>query len=185
MEHNKKQSRVLKWSLIIGVVIVLNLFFNYAISLIYPSPEYQKFCPDEQVISPPATKTQCVAIGGQWTENTYPKGEPIVEGVKQPPQVQGYCNPTYTCQKNYDAVRKVYERNVFVALIILGIISLLCGMFLKIGQAVSVGLSFGGVLSLVIASMRYWSEAGNMLRVVILAIALIALIWVGVKKFQD
>src|SRR5262245_30893444 len=89
-----KQSRVLKWSIIIGIVIVLNLLFNYGISLFYHTPQYQDFCPNPQVNVAPTTRDQCVAVGGQWTENVYP--EPAT-GAKTAPVQTGVCNPDYTC----------------------------------------------------------------------------------------
>jgi len=52
-------------------------------------------------------------------------------------------------------------------------------------SAVAAGLSFGGVLSLVIASMRYWSSAHDATRLIILAVALGALIWIGIRKFKE
>ncbi len=43
------QSKVLKWSLVIGIVIVINMFFNYTLSLVYKSPVFENFCPTQQV----------------------------------------------------------------------------------------------------------------------------------------
>ncbi len=182
-QYRGNQSWILKWSLIIALVIVLNLFFNYALSLVYPAPKYEAYCPTEQVINPPTTSAKCVEVGGQWTQNTYPKVDSNGEVIA--PQVQGYCNPTFTCQKDYDAVRKVYERNVFVILVVLGVVSIAVGMMLKAVDVVSIGLSFGGVISLIIASMRYWSEAENILKVIILGVALVVLIWLGIKRFKN
>jgi hypothetical protein len=68
----QKQSKVLKWSLIIGIVIVLNMFFNYALSLAYKRPLYENFCPNtSQVITIPDNQKACVDQGGQWTNDTY------------------------------------------------------------------------------------------------------------------
>ncbi|HZS42841.1 MAG TPA: hypothetical protein VFA52_01345 [Candidatus Paceibacterota bacterium] len=184
MEPNNRQSRVLKWSIIIGIVIVLNLFFNYSLSLFYKAPDRESYCPNPQVNIAPATRDQCVAKGGQWTENVTP--QPVNSPAKiTTPEITGYCNQDYTCQTKFDAARKVYERNVFVILVILGILSILVAIFWRAAGIVSIGLSLGGVLSLVIASIRYWGDAQNLLRVLILAVALAALIWVGVKRFKN
>ena len=176
---------MLKWSVIIGIVIVLNLFFNYALSLVYKSPDYEKYCPNEQIVSPPTTQDKCVAIGGQWREDTYPVQSPIGAVTKPVLEVRGYCDPNYTCQKNYNNDYNAYQRNVFVVLIILGIAAIIAGLFLRGSSAVSTALSLGGVLSLIIAAVRYWGAAQNLLRVVILGLALLALIWLGIKKFRD
>ncbi|HVY35954.1 MAG TPA: hypothetical protein VG982_01600 [Candidatus Paceibacterota bacterium] len=170
----KKPSRFVKWSLIIGIVIVLNMFFNYAISLVYKEPVYPSSQP--QVVEQFDTKEKCVAIGGQWNENVYPapadqKNAPL-----------GYCDPDYTKRMQYDSAHKLYQRNVFIILAVLGIVSLFVGVILG-GEVIGTALSWGGVLSLIIASMRYWSEADNLVKVLILGVALGGLIWVAVRRF--
>lgn len=176
----KKYSSIIKWSLIIGIVIVINLFFNYAISLIYSAPQYDDYCKQTQVIEEVKTKETCVAQGGQWDSNYY--GKPMVVGETIP---AGYCNLQFTCGNEFEVDRKVYERNVFVTLVVLGI-ALVAGSFaLVFNWILSVSASMGGILSVIIASMRYWSEADNWLRVVILFVALCSLIYFAVRKFKD
>ena len=175
------QSKVLKWSLIIGIVIVLNLFFNYALSLAYKNPEYETFCPNtSQVVENVNTQKQCIAIGGQWNPNYY--NQPVPAEKTAP---QGYCDQQFTCRNNYDAAQKIYDRNVFITLVILGALCVAVGSFLKGNMLISIALSLAGVLSFIIASMRYWSSADDLIKVIILAIALAILIWVAVKKFKN
>ena len=180
------QSKVLKWSLIIGIVIVLNMFFNYALSLVYKRPLFEAFCPIQQVNESVDTQQSCVDKGGQWNANNQnigPKGtSPYLNGAIIP---AGYCNLQFTCQNNFDAAQKVYDRNVFITLVILGAICVAVGNFFTGNMLVSTALSLAGVLSFVIASMRYWSSADDLIKVVILAIALLILIWVAVKKFKN
>ncbi|MFA5932228.1 MAG: hypothetical protein WC793_02525 [Candidatus Paceibacterota bacterium] len=179
------QSKVLKWSLIIGIVIVLNLFFNYALSLIYKNPKYETFCSNtSQVVNIPDTQKSCVDAGGQWTNNNnYVKSAPV--DIKQPAQPLGYCDQQFTCRNNYDAAQKIYDRNVFITLVILGAICVAIGSFFGGNLVVSIALSFAGVLSFIIASMRYWSSADDLIKVIILVIALSLLFWVAVKKFKN
>lgn len=179
------QSRVLKWSLIIGIVIVLNLFFNYALSLAYKNPKYEAFCPNtSQVVVIPDNQKSCVDAGGQWTNNNnYIKSAPV--DMRQPAQPLGYCDQQFTCRNNYEAAQKVYDRNVFLTLVILGALCVAIGSFFKGNAVVSVALSLAGVLSFVIASMRYWGSADDLIKVIILAIALAILIYVAVKKFKN
>jgi hypothetical protein len=179
-------SKVLKWSLIVGIVIVLNLFFNYALSLAYKNPKYETFCPIQQVNEAVDTQQACVNKGGQWNannQNVGPKGvSSVVNGVVIP---AGYCNLQFTCQNNYDAAQKVYDRNVFITLVILGAICVALGSFLGGNILISIALSLAGVLSFIIASMRYWTSADDLIKVIILAIALAILIWVALKKFKS
>lgn len=180
------QSKVLKWSLIIGIVVVLNMFFNYALSLVYKNPLYETFCPTQQVNQAVLDQNSCVAQGGQWNENVPNPGYPVptaqMKGVTTP---TGYCNLQFTCQNNFDAAQKVYDRNVFITLVILGAICVAIGNFFTGNMLVSTALSLAGVLSFIIASMRYWSSADDLIKVIILAIALAILIWVAIRKFKN
>ena len=182
----QKQSKVLKWSLVIGIVIVINLFFNYGLSLVYKNPKYEAFCPTSQVNKAVFTQDACVTQGGQWNENNPNTGYPVpVTQVKGEILPTGYCNLQFTCQNNYNAAQKVYDRNVFITLVILGAICVAIGSFFGGNAVVSIALSLAGVLSFIIASMRYWSSADDLIKVIILAIALGILVWVAVKKFKN
>ncbi|MBX4198754.1 hypothetical protein KW800_00525 [Candidatus Parcubacteria bacterium] len=175
------QSRIGRWSVIIGIVIVLNLFFNYALSLVYKQPRYEAYCPSTQVVTLPQTENACVTQGGQWTNDAY-YGKPIPAGETRP---AGYCNLQYTCSQDYQKASESYNRNVFIILVVLGAAALLIGTFLGSNEVIGSGLSLAGVLSFVIASMRYWSSANDLIRVVILAIALALLFWIAYKKFKN
>lgn len=179
----KKNALALKWILVISIVIVLNLFFNFAIKLVYNAPEYNQFCEEKQVQISPDTQEACVEVGGQWNDQGF-KRAPVSERVVVPAET-GWCDVNFTCAQEFKDVSDVYQRNVFVVLVILGVVSILVGVFTSQISAVSLGLSLGGVLSLVIGSTRYWSSMDDILRVIILGLALVALIWVGVRKIKD
>ncbi len=177
------QSKVLKWGLIIGIIIVLNLFFNYALSLFYKAPEYVKFCPTSQVVTIPDNQQACVDKGGQWTNNNYyEKTVRVPVGEVQP---KGYCDLDYTCRTQFEDANKSYTRNIFIFLVILGALCVLVGNFFKGNNVISNGLALGGLLSFIVASVRYWNDANDYVHVFILAIALAILIWIAVKKFKN
>ena len=171
------QSKVLRWSLIIGIVIVLNLFFNYTLSLLYKEPSFEAFCPNTAQIVEANTKDSCIAKGGQWNENN--------AYTPQKMESNGFCDLQFTCRQDFNNAQKGYDRNVFITLVILGVLSVLMGNFLKGNILLGQALSLGGVFSFIIASMRYWTSADNLVKVVILAIALILLVWLAMKKFRD
>lgn len=177
--------RMIKWVVIIGIVIVLNLFFNYAVSLVYETPRYEGYCPVEMYNKAYVDKQMCVADGGMWTESTAPVPTKVSTPKVVQSEVTGYCNPTYTCGNEYNDAQKVYNKNIFIALIVFGILSIVLGVYLSAVSVVSLGLSFGGILSLVIGSIRYWSDMQDWLRVAVLGVALVALIWLGIKKFKE
>lgn len=171
---------VLKWALTVGIVIVLNLFFSVAIETLMPQPKYEKYCPQEQVNPVYDNEKDCVAVGGQWNPS-YPAPQKVTSATPA-----GYCDPQFTCRQHYSDASEAYAKNVFIALVILGALSLLAGVFVgRISPAVSAGLSYGGVLSFVIASARYWQAAGDLIRLGIVGLALVALIILGIKKFRE
>ena len=178
-----EKSRFLKWVLAGGIVIVLNLFFNYSIALVYDNPNYDTFCPRAQVTKAIETQEECVAVGGAWTEHAVFDRGPIVS--PETPQPKGWCDEDFTCRQGYEDARSAYEQNVFIILIVLGVLSIVVSFAVTPYEAVSLGLSLGGVLSFIIGSTRYWDSAPDIIKVAILAVALGALIWLGIKKVRD
>ena len=98
--NTNKNKKIIKWAVILAIVVVLNLFFNYTISLLYKTPDYNAFCAPEVYNKQYYEKNSCNADGGMWTENTAPrdlKGK--TPAVPVTLEVSGWCNPTYTCRK--------------------------------------------------------------------------------------
>ncbi|MCX6712733.1 MAG: hypothetical protein NTY66_00815 [Candidatus Vogelbacteria bacterium] len=182
----KKPIGVLKWVVIIGIVVVLNLFFNYLIQVFYQQPKFENYCKAEQINIAPATQQECLAKGGQWNQSINQKQlTPAAPTAPATTEVNSYCDVTFTCQKNFQTANDIYNRNVFIVLVVLGILSIVLSFALASAAVVSLGLSLGGVLSLIIASIRYWSAMNDYIRVIILGLALGVLIWLGIKKFKE
>ena len=176
----------MKWILVLAILIVLNLLFAYSIQVFYPEPNYQDYCPVAQVTIQPKTQEECIAKGGGWTDFQNAPTKPIPARLDEygNPILTGSCDINFTCNKKLEADRDIYQRNVFVARVILGMLALIVGFAVAQYEAVSLGLSLGGVLSLFIATVAYWSKLGQYFQVIVLAIALAALIWLGVKKMK-
>ncbi|HRZ30292.1 MAG TPA: hypothetical protein P5274_01325 [Candidatus Paceibacterota bacterium] len=184
-----KNNLLLKWALIIGIVIVLNLFFHFATKLVYDEPKFEDFCQTKQVNIQPEGEKACVEAGGAWNANPNEKFVPVPvnETGEARPVItgQGYCDTNYTCQKEFETAINLYNRNIFLVLLGLGLLSLIIGFALASNLVISTGLSYGGILSFIIGTVRYWSAMDDYLRVIILGLALVVLIWLGVKKFKD
>lgn len=184
METNNRTaasaSRILKWTLAVALVIVVNLFFYYVIATAYREPKAESFCPVQPAVY--ADAASCVGAGGQWTNNQLTPSQ-VTDAVKAG-QPLGWCDANFTCNNDYAAAHGVYNRNVFIILIALSLGVLALGIFLPV-EALSIGFSWSGIVSLIIASGRYWSDADNWMRVVILAAALVLLVWLAVKRFRE
>lgn len=173
---------LLKWALIIGIVIVLNLFFHFSTKLVYDEPKYDDFCQAKQVNIQPENEESCVKAGGAWS--AIPNEKLAVIDNTSKPVVSGYCDTNFTCQKEFATARDLYNRNIFLVLIGFGLLVLVGGVLLASNEVVSLGLSYGGVLSFIIGTVRYWSAMDDYLRVLALGITLIVLIVMSYKKFK-
>jgi len=177
-----------KVALTLSIVIVLNLLFNYAIFSVYTSPKYDDFCGKEtrQYYD---TKDSCESFGGEWVAynrgpypprpvKITPDGEEFIEPTE-------YCDAAASCNKEYGEARNFYNRNVFIMLVSLGTVSFIAGFFFVAVPAVSSGLLFGGLLSMFVGNVRYWSDMNEYLRLIVLVVVLAALIWLGYRKLKD
>jgi hypothetical protein len=175
--------KFVRWAIMLGIVIVLNVFFAVLVRLVLPTPEYETYCPTSQVVPAYDTQDACTAIGGQWTNVP-----PAPEGQTAPfkgPAVTGYCDAQYTCRQQFTDANEVHAKNAFIAYVVLGVIALVAGV-LPIGSSiVSSGLSYGGVVTLIVGSAQYWGTANNWIRLAISLVALLALLYIGWKRFRD
>ena len=170
----------IKWGIILGIVILANVFLTYLVRVIYHEPEFEDFCVEEQVVEPITNREACLSAGGQWHEPD--PSEPIPAGMENR---VGYCDEHYTCSEEYDDARALYNRNLFLIFTVVGAILLLVSTQLSGVSVVSTGISLAGVLALIIGSVRYWSDMDDLLRVGVSGVALVALIALAWKKFKD
>lgn len=165
-----------KLALSLAIILVINVFFNVGLQTFYPEPVYDDYCPVVAVDKANAvysTAGACNEAGGSWVQ---PSGEGVT----------GYCDFYGDCYKAYDAAMQPYSRNAFVVLTILGVAILLGGLLVgTLPMAVANGLLYGGVLSILIGTMRYWGYMDDYLRFIVSGIALALLILVGIKRVKD
>ena len=170
--------------LAVAIAIVFAFFVGFGIAAFYESPKYEDFC-EERFIERPyplrepgnctfmepdqTLKDECREIG-----KITPKYD--ADGCTE----SFYCE---TCYNEFDDVREIYNRNVFIVATIIGIIALVVGIILKI-TSVSSGLMGGGILLIIYGIIRYWSGLENYGRFTVMGIALIVLIWSGYKKIK-
>jgi len=183
MGTTQQQPKFVRWALMLGIVIILNIFFNVIIAIVYPAPEYDKYCPQVNVT---ATDTvSCDAQGGVW--NAYVPGPSDASGpsVTKPMSPTGYCDMYAKCQKPYQVVSDQHALYAFVLMVGLGIVAFVIGLIPLGSSIVSSGLSYGGVLAFIIASIQYWGSAGNWIRLAISAVGLAVLLYIGWRRFRD
>lgn len=169
-----KRSPVLKWVLVLSIMVVANLFINYAINTAYHTPKYEDYCPMmTQPVQDYSTQSSCLAVGGQWNAQVSPDSK-----------MNGYCNADFTCRKGYDTAQQTYDRNVFVVRVAIGLLLLSLGFFLRLSETFSLSFSFAGFLSLVVGSVAFWGNMQDYIRVIVLGLALAFLVWLAIKKIK-
>ncbi len=165
----------------VAVAFVSVFFFAYAVQAVYPAPDYEDFC---NVSSPKMVQSEvaCVEAGGRWTDYDPIRYQGSNGAVED--DIKGRCDADFECREEYDAVRDVYERNVFFANLIIGLLVFVVAFFLGL-EAVSSGLMGGALMLIVYGTLRYWGELSDVWRTFILGIVLVVLIWLGYKKLRD
>ncbi len=152
-----KGPKFVRWAVMLGIVIILNVFFLVARGVIFPQPQYENYC--QPTMPTPADKPAS--------------------------QMAPISNDFSKCDQAYQAAQTDYQTKSFIFLVGLGLLSLIVGV-LPIGSSiVSTGLSYGGVLVFVISSIMYWHDATQLIQLGISGIALAALIYIGIKRFHD
>lgn len=175
-----RHPKFVRWALLLGIVVILNIFFWRVIALALPEPKYETFCPVSSVsVQTPTDAASCAAVDGVWTEypdygTTAPKAVPA-----------GYCECKASGQAAYQEAQNQHSLYAFGFMVALGILSLIAG-FMPIGSSiVSSGLSYGGVVALIVGSAQYWSSAGKWAQLLIAGLGLAVLLYIGWKRFKD
>ncbi|MBI2449213.1 hypothetical protein HYV49_02865 [Candidatus Pacearchaeota archaeon] len=165
----------------IAIAIVYAFLVGYGTNLIYNSPEYNDFCksrfyPDKPFIEP-RNCTFNAELNKQARECTEQGGSPVYDYDERGCETSLTCD---FCQKDFDEANKKYTRTVFIVSGVMGIIAIAVGALIFNIEAIGAGLMGGGVLSLIYGNIRYWQNLNNWMKVIILAIALVALIYIGI-----
>lgn len=182
MEPTAKTPKFVRWAVVLGIVIVLNIFFVVLRTIVLPAPQFNDYCPAAAQGKAANDAQSCDAAGGVWTEYS----TPIVPAQGTASAPAGYCDFYAKCQPPFDAAMQKYDLYAFSFMLVLGVLSLVAGTFAPIGSSiVSTGLSYGGVVAFIVGSASYWNEAGDWVRLVISFIALVALLYIGWKRFRD
>jgi len=184
----EKTSKLKKTILGIGIALLLALFLGYAVHTFYERPESKDFCKE---IKPNIEVESCEDYEPTPTEIRRPIAIPLEKGCycyeidKEGNKRCETTNPEYTkCWESYNAAREKYEKNSFIVLVILGLLSVFIGGVLLKVEAVGSGIMGGGVLTLLYAALRFWGSLPDYGRLLILGIALAVLIWLGYKNFK-
>ena len=157
-------------NIILGIaVMILTIFVAvYGMSVFYPNPNYEDFCPEIQSAKLFNTGTECTSIGGKWTSEE-------IRCITEPCP-QGYCDTTFYCRQDYEDANEIRAKKIFYISIPLGILLLVLGGFLFHLDSVGAGLMGGGVGTIIYGAGGYWRYGDDLFRFIISLIGLAAVI---------
>lgn len=181
--------------LAIAIAVIFAFFVGYGINTFYEEPRYDDFCEGYR-FNTFETSQECEDAGGSWIE--YPDEKiPMTNTMTcskisetennitlscnaiQREDRNGWCEYTPRCQEEYNNSRENYNRNVFIISLIIGLIGLGIGAAFLTVESVGSGLMGGGVLTIIYGIIRYWGDASDTLRFILLGIVLAVLVGMG------
>lgn len=162
----------------IAIAIIFFLFVAYAIEAFYDKPDLEEYCEEFKTAEQIESEQQCELVGGKWFEFSSPRtpteGEPIITGN---------CDRDFTCRQEWQLDLRVRDRNIFFIATIIGLITVIVAVLLK-KEVVSSGLMASGVFLIIYGTVRYWGDLSDVLRTLMLGLALAILIWLGYRKIE-
>lgn len=134
----------------IAIAIIFLMFCVFGTKLIYDSPEYEDYCDYGEL------------------------------GKIDPVNNSEYYNQVYQeCSEKYDIANKNYSKNMFIISIIFGVLVIaLCTIFIAV-NSISGGLMLGSLMFIIYGTSRYWSYMDDLMRFIVLGVALAVLIYVS------
>ncbi len=177
-------------AMIIGIAVLFALLVGLAIDAFYVEPQYEKFCNSSYYRYGPYTKPlppdyiqpqNCsYEYGEEYNKCINDRGNPIFDIDEKGCQFYSTCD---YCSRDFDIARNKYNRNVFYIIAPIAILAIIFGVLIRL-DFVGTGFMFGGILSLIYGTARYFTGLSKVGRVIIVFIELLILIWIGYKKVR-
>ncbi len=164
-----------------AVAILSAVFVILLIDLTYQEPQWNDYCKDDYGprAKPLTVEVKCDYQYNEEEQKCYQDGGLVRTKLNESGcPIFDYCD---FCNKDYDAARKIYTRNVFIIAGVIGMIAIFAGILWKI-EFLASGLMFGGLILLFYATARFFGEADKLLRVIIVFVELLLVLWIGYKK---
>jgi uncharacterized protein (DUF983 family) len=183
--------KVKKFGIIIVMAILVAAFCFSIADVIVQRPDYNQVCPSVEKPIPYQNKDQaCTAIK-----------EPSEDEIMKCSEQKGFIEYKYnsvgcptsfscnTCSAKYEEVTKDYDLMVFAIVSILGVISIIAGMYVtsknEVVEWVFSGILIGGIAAIFIATMSYFHQMSRFIKPVVLLVEMGLIIWVAVRTTKN
>jgi hypothetical protein len=171
-----------KIAISVAIAILLTLFVGYTVDLFYESPEFSSYCNVESEFARPIPinrENNCQDFKYDFNSCYNSKGHVQYEYDTNGCISNATCSD---CNISYENAKEKYSTISFIILSIIGAIAIILGIYFFLNP-VSHGFLLGGILIIIYATMRSFSDFGKITRVIVLGLELIVLIWASYKKF--
>jgi hypothetical protein len=182
----------LNWALIMGIVILINIFAHYSMSLFYSEPDWQDYCGQDNRYGYNDTygsQQECEDSGGRWIEGKTgrPAPAPVLEEraseAVESEEVVGWCDAFYECDQAYRDASEAHARYAFIIMLSASLVLTLIGFLVPLtSNIVSTSLSIGGVILILTSIGRYWRSADDYLQFFVLSAVLACFIWLAFRR---
>lgn len=163
LKRNQKRSKMKIKEVLLGIIIavVFLMFCVFGTKLIYDTPQYERYCDYSNINYPTAyDKTNLSQAELQEQQEEY--------------------NKIYQeCSEEYELANKNYSKNMFIISLVFGLlVIIICTIWVEI-NSISGGLMLGSIMFIIYGTSRYWNFMDDLLRFIVLGIALAILIYVA------
>ena len=180
---------VRKYAIILTLAVLTAIFIFSLAEAVVPEPEYPSICVEAQDTDRSPQQPIPRTPGEERCEET---PEPTQEEIDAcPGQLHlNYNTCEYQCHC-YELTREHQQQKesiIFWIAILLAGAAIVTGMLLParnpLNEWVGSGFILGGVITLFIATIRYWSELHKIARPVIIALEIAIVLWIAYKRFM-
>lgn len=172
-----------KLAMVIGIAVLLPLFVGLFVDAIYESPNYEDYCNFRPELTRPLElpPNNCSFDSTpEYEECINNEGMPRFDFDENNCQIYSECD---YCNKDYEQINEVYNRNIFFILAPIGLAIVILGLYLTVDY-LGAGLMFAGLITLFYATARAFPDLGKLSRAIIILIELLIIMWIGYKKID-
>ncbi len=173
---------------VIAIIAILFSLFSFSIvDVIVERPNYEDFCGiEKRPLEPIRDSSDCPSFKGPTTEQRRACNEN--KGIIEYSYDEFGCPVSFECNKcrgEFEAASKQHRLVGFIITSIMGIIAVIVGLYVKseeeIVEWIFSGILIGGLISIFIGTMFYFSDMGRFVKPFILLAEMDLIIWVAVK----
>lgn len=162
---------------LVGIAILSTVFFSLLVLYVFPTPQYNDFC-SQINYGKLVDENSCSSAGGNWVV-------PANSTVAQPSAYCDFFEVEKECSAAYNAAKDAQSQKAFMSLLAISVILIVLGSILARAAVIAGGLSWGGVLLLIVSSLTYWQSVPELARILLSGVVLLIVMFFAYKKFRN